>query len=95
MKKNALRIGMSLEEFWHGNPQDFYIYLDAYIEKREEEKELEDYRAWKHNIYTLKALQQVMAKNGSAGIFPKKPFNKTSHKDIFDEQTYQLELNKE
>lgn len=88
MKKTALRIGMTLQEFWYGNPQDYYIYLDAYIDKKEEERQEEDYKAWQHNIYTLKAVQQAMSTKNNA-VYPKKPFYKAEKSQLsLEEQMY-------
>lgn len=70
MKKNALLFGMSLDEFWYGNPQDFYIYADCYNDKQEQAAFLDDVQAWRIGIYVVSAIRQAQ-KGGS--VYPKKP----------------------
>lgn len=80
MKRNALLFGMSLEQFWLGNPQDFYLYADLYQKEQERKVEELDYISWRIGLYTMFGTQQCLAiKNKS--IFPKQPLLYKEHKD--------------
>ena len=37
MFEQALIFGMTPQDFWQGNPQDFYVYANAYIKERTNE----------------------------------------------------------
>lgn len=73
MKRNALLFNMSLNDFWYGNPQDFYVYADAF----ELKKQQIDYNSWldaTYNLYAFRqALGEALSKNPKQ-IFPKEPF---------------------
>lgn len=73
MKRNALFFNMPLNEFWYGNPQDFYVYADAY----ELKKEQLDHNIWLNNVYGLlahrQALSEALSKHPKQ-IFPKESF---------------------
>lgn len=73
MKVNALLFNMSLNEFWYGNPQDFYVYADAYEEKNKQQ----DYFCWLNGTYNLHAQRQALCEAFSKTakqIYPKEPF---------------------
>lgn len=73
MKVNALLFNMSLNEFWYGNPQDFYVYADAY----EEEQIKNDYLCWLNAVYNLQAQRQSLSEALSKSqkqIFPKEAY---------------------
>lgn len=81
MFKTALIYGMTSQEFWFGNPQDYFVYQDAFAEKKKNQHEEDDIRAWLYGQYNLLAFRQSMseafAKKGSShkNIFPEKPFS--------------------
>lgn len=72
---------MTSQEFWFGNPQDYFVYQDAFAERRQREHEEADIVAWMHGHYELLAFSQVMSqvmatkKSASKRIFPDKPFS--------------------
>ena len=79
MFKTALIYGMTSQEFWFGNPQDYFVYQDAFAEKKKEQHNEDDIRAWAYARYNLFAFSQVIndgfGKKGShKKIFPKQPF---------------------
>lgn len=74
MKRNALLFNMTLNEFWYGNPQDFYVYADAYQEKQNNI----DYCAWINGYYNLQAYRQALSEafgKGTKKIFPEEPLS--------------------
>lgn len=81
MFKTALIYGMTSQEFWFGNPQDYFVYQDAFAEKKKNQHDEDDIRAWSYGQYNLLAFRQAMseafAKKGSSHkkIFPEKPFS--------------------
>lgn len=79
MKRNALLFNMSLNEFWYGNPQDFYVYADNY----ETQIRKQDYNAWLNGLYNLFAYRQALSEALSKcpkQIFPKEAFTEKQHR---------------
>lgn len=80
MKGNALKVGMPLNEFWYGNPQNFYLYCDEYKERMELQQELADIQAYTQGVYSLLALRQALGESFSKiakKVFPDEPFSQT------------------
>ena len=73
MKRNAMLFGMSMEEFWYDNPQNFYLRGDVYKRKQEEKVEVYDYIAWRIGMYTMLGTQQTLSTKHTK-IFPEEPF---------------------
>ena len=46
MFKYALLYGMSSTEFWFGDPQDYFVYQDAFVDKVKKKHDEDDIRAW-------------------------------------------------
>lgn len=80
MKHNALLFGMTLDEFWYSNPQDFYIYADVFEEKNNYEMQKLNYMAWGNGFYDLLAMQQAFS-NKNRRIYPTKPFSDEKEKE--------------
>lgn len=80
MKANALRVGMPLNEFWYGNPQNFYLYCDEYKKRMELQQELADIQAYNQGVYSLLALRQSLGESFAKyakKVFPEEPFSQT------------------
>lgn len=81
MQKNSILFGLSLDEFWYGNPLLFYLYRDMYIDKMERQAKEADSQEWIGGLYSLRAFRQVMKeagffKSGSEDTnYPKKSFS--------------------
>lgn len=73
MKKNAFRMGLSMEEFWLDNPQNYFLRLDVYIEESKKHVDELDYLAWRTAYYTMLGTQQSLAIK-RCSIFPKEPY---------------------
>ena len=76
---------MSLDEFWNGHPQNYFIYLDVYVEKIKEQQKYDDYVYWLSGRYTLDAFSQTMHNafsKSSKNIFPKKPYLEEDKKTV-------------
>lgn len=78
MFKCALTYGMSSAEFWFGDPQDYFVYQDAFVDKIKVQHDDDDIKAWMFGQYNLLAYRQVMSevwgkKGSSKKIFPDKP----------------------
>ena len=48
-------MGMTSDEFWHGNPR----LAESYREANELKKEIKDYELWKQGMYIYEALLDV------------------------------------
>lgn len=80
----ALIYGMSSEEFWFGNPQDYFVYQDAFCRKERNRHDEQDILAWSYARYNLLSFRQVMAESLSKTkrkLFPEKPFSLQEQKD--------------
>lgn len=64
---------MSSEEFWFGDPQEYFIYQDAFAEKEKLRHDEIDVVGWSYARYNLLAFAQVYS-NAWGG---------KTHKDIF------------
>ena len=73
MKKNAFRMGLSMEEFWFDNPQNYFLRLDVYNEESKKHVDELDYLAWRTAYYTMLGTQQSLAVK-RCSIFPKEPY---------------------
>lgn len=78
MYKNALVFGMTPEQFWLGNPQDFYLFGENYERRIKFDAESANQVAWLNSYYTLLAIKQVaseiLSKNQKQ-IFPQSPID--------------------
>ncbi len=63
--------GMTSEQFWYDDPDLYYIYQSAYIEKNK----MVDYNAWLQGRYILDALSQVLQFKNPKQIFPDQPYH--------------------
>lgn len=78
MFEQALIFGMTPKHFWQGNPQDFYVYANAYIKKEQMKAQEQLTLAWTNGQYTLLAVSQALSNALSSKkqkIFPTKPPN--------------------
>ena len=78
MFKCALLYGMSSQEFWFGNPQDFFVYQDAFADKEKQRYKDADIMAWRFGYYNMLAFAQVYSnafgkKGQNKKIFPPEP----------------------
>lgn len=76
MFKYALIYGMSSDEFWYGNPQDYFVYEDAFAEKQKLRHDELDVLSWLSGKYNMVAFAQAYSNAWSKqkkDIYPKKP----------------------
>lgn len=66
---------MTLEEFWNGHPQDFFVYKDIFEEKQKEEQIEKDYYCWLQGLYFVSSLAQVLQFKNPKKIYPKDPYS--------------------
>lgn len=96
MQKNAILFGLSLDEFYYGNPLLFYLYRDIYIDKIEREAKEMDNQAWLEGLYSLRAFRQVMREagffkgNSEDLTYPKKSFTELEERKKKKEQNMAL-----
>lgn len=67
---------MSSEEFWFGNPQDYFVYQDAFAEKEEKFHDDIDIMSWKTGYYNMLGYRQVYNDywgKGNKKYFPQEP----------------------
>jgi hypothetical protein len=78
MEENSLLFGMTLDEFWDGNPQYFWVYGRDYA-KKEKKKAQENLNfAWQIGMYNMLGVSQAISgitSKTKVEIFPKKPYN--------------------
>lgn len=83
MFQYALLYGMTSQDFWFGNPQDFFVYQDAFADKEKRRYEDVDIVAWRNAYYNMLAFSQVYSN----------AFGK-SHKKIFPEEPWTVKERK-
>lgn len=93
----AIRCGLGMS-FMDMTPKVFNVYAKAYSEKRKEEAELIEFRAWVYGIYTSNAIMSTIGnsswfkdKNTKAHEYPKNPLEKVDR----DKQLYSDDLTEE
>lgn len=72
----ALRLGMTLDQFWDDAPAMFWVYLEAYEQERKARFEYDNTVAFLQGQYNMLAIAQCLqAGKRTKQIFPKKPFD--------------------
>lgn len=67
---------MTSQEFWFSNPQDYFVYQDAFAEREKNKHDEIDIMAWQFGKYNLLALSQSLSNFSGKkhkNIFPQKP----------------------
>lgn len=84
-----LSLGMSAEEYWHGDPCLYAVYREAATLRREQENNA----AWLNGLYVYNALQSVvgMFSWGLGGKKGQKPDPYTEYPFAFTEREKQAE----
>lgn len=79
--KRSIVYGMPYDLFWFGDPQDYFVYADAYNEKQKEK----DVLNWQLGQYITLAIGVWIGKNSK---FPDKPMffahEEEKPKDVYD-----------
>ena len=66
---------MTPQQFWEDDPADMWAYWDAYEQRKKQEAEEDNVRAFNQGQYFLCALAQCLQFTKSPKqIYPKKPF---------------------
>lgn len=81
---------MTIERFWDGDPDDFWVYWDAYEMTQKENARLDNIRAFNQGQYFLLALGQVLqfSKNPKS-IYPKHPIGISENKSQMTQEQYE------
>lgn len=82
---------MTSHEFWFGNPQDYFVYQDAFADKERKQHDEIDVIAWRFGYYGMLAYRQVQSEvwgKGHKEIFPDEPI---SIKSLKEEQKERLD----
>lgn len=93
MQKNALLFGMTLQEFWEGNPDLFYLYQDCFIDKLKMKRDEDNGFAWLQGNYFLQAFRQGLSEALSKNrheFYPKEPYKS---KETREENSVEFEKN--
>jgi hypothetical protein len=73
----ALRFGMSYDEFWHGDPKAYGYMRDAWVKKQRERTAELDFLAWNTGRYVTTGLSIVLeaafSKGGTKHEYPEVP----------------------
>ena len=74
---------MTPERFWEGDPDDFWVYWDAYVMKKEDDSKEANINAFNQGQYFLLALAQVLQfTKHPKKIFPKEPLGLKKNKRV-------------
>lgn len=74
---------MTIERFWDGDPDDFWVYWDAYEMKKQDEAKEANAIAFNQGQYFLLALAQVLQFNKHPKkIYPKEPLGLKNEKKV-------------
>lgn len=92
-------MGMVYDQFWYDNPSLFFIYLEAYKRKKQEEMDRIDYTAWLHGAYVDYALAVNHPLAKKKGEYIKEPFGFKKKKEnevhkMSDQEREEFELKK-
>jgi hypothetical protein len=83
--KQSIKYGMTYNQFWYDEPQLYYIYQEAYIERMEEQLKLDDIRNWQLAQYIQRAVGSCLS---DSCRFPESPMfsAKPDHrpKNVYD-----------
>lgn len=66
---------MTLNDFWNGHPQDFFVYKDFYEEKIRQQQEEKDYYSWLQGLYFVSSIAQCLQFKNPKKIYPKEPYS--------------------
>lgn len=82
---------MTPERFWDGDPDDFWVYWDAYEMAKKEQRIEDNVRAFNQGQYFLLALAQTLQfSKHPKRIFPKEPLGLKSNKKVqFTQEEYE------
>ena len=77
-----LAMGMTWDEYWHGDPWAVRAYREAYKAKRESES----FIAWLHGMYVRDAIASCFTDKKNPYKYPEKPYElfETEHKPDSD-----------
>lgn len=78
-----LAIGMSAEEFWHGDVLLVIAYREAHKIKRQNS----NFEAWLHNKYTIEAIANALY--GKKAEYPEEPYP-MSKKEVYERRRSKL-----
>jgi hypothetical protein len=90
-----LAIGVSYDDFWHGDPAIVRFAIEAYQEKQRDRMMHDDFVAWNAGRYVMMAvgvvLSQAFSKNSSAK-YPSEPLIATELDEKLAEQKRERQL---
>jgi hypothetical protein len=69
----AVKAGMTKDEFFHSTPKEISVYINAYKEQKEYELKSTNYQSWLTGSYVLQAINCAFSKNGN---YPENPLLK-------------------
>lgn len=77
-------------QFWEDDPDDLWVYWDAYQEKLKEQAQINNINNFNLGQYMLLAIAQCLQFNKHPKqIFPKKPFELSGEKKKLTQQEYE------
>lgn len=87
----AIRFGMTYEQFWYGEPEMFWVYLEAFEQEQKARFEYDNSVAFLQGQYFMMAIAQCLQfSKHPKKIYPKKPFNVS--KDETPEEIKQMQF---
>ena len=67
MLPSAIEYGMSVKDFWEGNPELFWAYRFSYINKIKRESEITNYNAWLQGLYFFEGISIALSNSFGKG----------------------------
>lgn len=91
----SIRIGMTPDQFWNGDPDYFWSYWDAYVESKKQQIREQNNFAFTQGQYFMLAISHCFQDpSHKKQIYPKEPFNLGFDKKIKMTQEEYQELRK-
>lgn len=90
----AITYGMSIKEFWEGNPDLFWAYRFSYYEEKRNEQEMINFTAWLQGAYFYEAMSVALANSfGKQKVgYVSKPYSLTEEQQQDDIKQKSKEL---
>ena len=87
----AITYGMAVKDFWHEDPDLFWVYRFSFYEKMRADKEYDNFKLWLQGAYFYEAVSVALANSfgKSKASYPNKPYTLTEEeqkKDKIKEQ---------
>lgn len=90
----AITYGMSVKEFWEGNPDLFWVYRFSYYNRMKDQQEIFNQNAWLQGTYFYEAVSVALcnAFSKSKVEYSKQPYGMKIETDTEEEKKKRIEM---